>query len=212
MYTLYLKEHKDTGLKYLGYTKRENVHSYPGSGVYWRKHLSKHGWNYTTDILLETESEEELKNVGIYYSELWSICDSREFANLKTEEGVSGSSYGIETRKKMSDSAKKRGAPVTAWTSEQVSEMNKKSWQDPDTRKKRSEGISKALKGKTRGPQSEECKLKKSIALKGRKINLGAKYQMKTKICPHCGTEGKGGNMSRYHFDNCKTITKDLSP
>ena len=22
--------------------------------------------------------------------------------------------------------------------------------------------------------------------------------------CPHCGKEGKGGNMSRYHFDNCK--------
>jgi len=57
-----------------------------------------------------------------------------------------------------------------------------------------------------------EIYCKKSIALKGRKINLGAKYQMKTKICPHCGTEGKGGNMSRYHFDNCKTITKDLSP
>ena len=22
--------------------------------------------------------------------------------------------------------------------------------------------------------------------------------------CPHCGVEGGGGNMIRYHFDNCK--------
>ena len=22
--------------------------------------------------------------------------------------------------------------------------------------------------------------------------------------CPHCGLEGKGANMTRYHFDNCK--------
>lgn len=27
---------------------------------------------------------------------------------------------------------------------------------------------------------------------------------LKLKKCPHCGTEGKGGNMTRYHFNNCK--------
>jgi hypothetical protein len=26
----------------------------------------------------------------------------------------------------------------------------------------------------------------------------------KLKTCPHCGTTGGGGNMKRYHFDNCK--------
>lgn len=30
------------------------------------------------------------------------------------------------------------------------------------------------------------------------------KRSMKIKTCPHCGYEGSGGNMSRYHFDNCK--------
>lgn len=24
------------------------------------------------------------------------------------------------------------------------------------------------------------------------------------RICPHCGTKGKGGNMLRYHFNECK--------
>jgi hypothetical protein len=26
---------------------------------------------------------------------------------------------------------------------------------------------------------------------------------LKLMICPHCGLSGKGGNMSRYHFNNC---------
>jgi len=26
------------------------------------------------------------------------------------------------------------------------------------------------------------------------------------KQCPHCKTIGKGGNMTRYHFDNCKSL------
>lgn len=25
------------------------------------------------------------------------------------------------------------------------------------------------------------------------------------RICPHCGAEGRGGNMTRSHFDNCKS-------
>ena len=48
--------------------------------------------------------------------------------------------------------------------------------------------------GKTRKPFSEEWKQ----ALKDAK----AKEPIKT--CPHCGLEGKGPNMTRYHFNNCK--------
>lgn len=29
------------------------------------------------------------------------------------------------------------------------------------------------------------------------------------KKCPYCGIEGKGGNMTRYHFDNCSSYTLD---
>lgn len=32
----------------------------------------------------------------------------------------------------------------------------------------------------------------------------GQKLNMKLVKCPQCGKEGKGGNMTRYHFDNCK--------
>lgn len=34
--------------------------------------------------------------------------------------------------------------------------------------------------------------------------NRGRSYKMRLVACPHCGTSGKGGNMTRYHFDKCK--------
>lgn len=41
--------------------------------------------------------------------------------------------------------------------------------------------------------------------VKGRTIvnNKGHKYRLLT--CPICGKTGSGGNMKRYHFDNCKS-------
>lgn len=29
-------------------------------------------------------------------------------------------------------------------------------------------------------------------------------YKHKNRVCPYCGKEGSGGNMTRYHFNNCK--------
>lgn len=54
--------------------------------------------------------------------------------------------------------------------------------------------ISLGKTGKTREPFSEEWKQ----ALRD------AKARQPIKTCPHCGLEGKGPNMTRYHFDNCK--------
>jgi len=36
------------------------------------------------------------------------------------------------------------------------------------------------------------------------KTMLAMRGPRKQKTCPHCGLVGAGGNMSRYHFDNCK--------
>ena len=33
---------------------------------------------------------------------------------------------------------------------------------------------------------------------------VGMLENMKIFVCPHCRKEGKGGNMTRYHFENCK--------
>lgn len=38
--------------------------------------------------------------------------------------------------------------------------------------------------------------------------NRTEKYKYHTIECPHCGHTGGGGNMKRYHFDNCSKIKK----
>lgn len=65
---LYVKTHKQTGLKYLGKTTSKYPHTYPGSGVYWRNHLDKHGYDYTTEIIRECKTKKELAEWGLYYS------------------------------------------------------------------------------------------------------------------------------------------------
>ena len=55
------------------------------------------------------------------------------------------------------------------------------------------ENISKATKGK---PKSPEHAAKIGACQKGK--------QKITLTCPHCNKVGRGGNMKRYHFDNCK--------
>lgn len=87
---LYVKTHNKTGLKYLGKTVCKDPHKYPGSGTVWIRHLKKHGYDYTTEILLETDNKEELVTQGIYYSNLWNIVESTEWANLKKESGDGG--------------------------------------------------------------------------------------------------------------------------
>lgn len=88
---LYLKTHSVTGLKYLGKTTSKDPYTYRGSGKYWKEHIKKHGYDVKTQILLSTESEEELKETGLFFSRLWNIVESGEWANLKPEEGDGGS-------------------------------------------------------------------------------------------------------------------------
>lgn len=89
MYYLYHKVHNITGLNYLGHTKRD-PNRYQGSGKYWKRHIEKHGYDVTTKILFESNSIKEINEKGKYYSDLWNIVESPNWANLKQEEGDGG--------------------------------------------------------------------------------------------------------------------------
>jgi hypothetical protein len=89
MFYLYKKTHTITGLKYLGYTKKD-PHKYMGSGVRWTKHIGKHGNHVATEILCECDTKSEVKDKGRYYSILWNVAESDDWANLKMEEGDGG--------------------------------------------------------------------------------------------------------------------------
>lgn len=91
---LYVKTHNKTGLKYLGKTKSKDPHKYPGSGLIWKRHLKKYGKDYTTEIIKECADLEAVEFWGQYYSNLWNIVESDEWANLKPETGEGGGVRG----------------------------------------------------------------------------------------------------------------------
>ncbi len=112
-----------------------------------------------------------------------------EMIRLEYSEYVSGEdnpNYGkthsLETREKMSRKAKERIGEKNAFFGKTHS---------LETRKK----IKSSLTGLK---HSEETRMKMSEVRKGKKKNF------KTITCSICGKEGKGPNMSRYHFNNCK--------
>ncbi len=102
---IYIKE--VPGLKYLGVTKQD-PYEYSGSGTYWRNHLKAHGFtnkNIKTTILVKVRDKLELKTLGLYFSELYNIVESEEWANLIPESGDNdqyGRSTSEETRRKIS--------------------------------------------------------------------------------------------------------------
>jgi len=109
MIYLYLKTHNKTGLKYLGKTISDDPYSYPGSGKIWRRHIEKHGYDVTTEILLETTDSDELRSVGMYYSNLWNVVKSKEFANLIPEMGDGGAMpWTNKSRQKLAKANKGR--------------------------------------------------------------------------------------------------------
>lgn len=110
MIYLYKKTHKVTGLKYLGKTSKKDPYSYPGSGKRWRAHLDKHGYNFDTEILLESEDPAKIKEAGLHYSKIWNIVDDVNWANLKPESGDGGPfRHTAEAKQKISESSRKRG-------------------------------------------------------------------------------------------------------
>lgn len=142
---LYVKTHNKTGLKYLGKTTSSDPHKYPGSGKYWTRHLQKYGYDYSTEIIKECETIDEIREWGLYYSKLWNVAENNEWANLILEQGE-----GLD-----SESAK-------------ISTTNYHKNLSEFERRKRSENCSKGQKERfKKNPESKLTKTRKSDAHKG---------------------------------------------
>ena len=185
VYYLYVKTHTKTDLKYLGQTRRLDPIKYKGSGKIWRNHLVEHGYDDVhTEILLQTTNVSEIEQMGRYYSELWDVANSSEWANMKPETGHGGGlgeeGYKIlseklkghpnwllsqteESKKRISDGMKKT---LSRLTPEEQTIRAKNSFCKPESyTPERSKKISDALIGIKR---SDETKQKISIAHKNR--------------------------------------------
>jgi hypothetical protein len=90
IYYLMVKTHQKTGLKYLCQTTRCDYSVYQGSGLVWKRHINKHGYDVDTKIIQKCYSRTSLKSWGLFYSDLWSVVKSKQWANLRPEEGQGG--------------------------------------------------------------------------------------------------------------------------
>ena len=86
-YRLMIKTHNDTGLKYLCVTSKDNYELYKGSGVYWKNHIKEYGADITTEVLFETDDDDDLTQMGLKYSAAYDVVESSEWANLIPESG-----------------------------------------------------------------------------------------------------------------------------
>lgn len=125
-YFLYHKE-SPRGLNYLGITSQDPF-LYKGSGKYWKLHLNKHNIepeDIKTIILFETFDKEELREKGIYYSQLYDIVNSDNWANLieETGEGVFRTKLSEEHKRKISESNK--GRKLKPETIEKIANKNR---------------------------------------------------------------------------------------
>lgn len=198
MIYLYLKTHNTTGLKYLGKTKNDPF-KYLGSGKVWKEHLGQHGKDVSTIILRECANNKEVNVWGRYYSELFDVVQSKEFANLipETGGGVGNSNQVIteEQRNKISQALKGHKQSAETVQKRINSRLGYKHSKETIQKIKHSH-IGKTISDQTKMNMSESAKKRKKHAWTGKK--------RQTKTCPHCNKTGADNLMNRWHFDNCK--------
>ena len=190
IYSLYIKIHKKTGLKYFGYTK-QNPHLYPGSGTDWKIHLKKHGYEVHTEVLLQTTDKAEIVSWGILYSSKWNIVSAQDdFGNKiwanKIPETGSGAGRKIGSIMRSESKELIRAKAIGRKQSNECVE------------KRRLKMLGKTVwnKGKS-GYKLPQC------ANKGEKNPMYGKPVPK-KICPHCNKEVDIRNFARSHGNKCK--------
>jgi hypothetical protein len=225
MISLYIKTHNVTGLKYLGKTIKD-PHKYKGSGKYWLRHLQLHGNDVSTEVIFQTDDLSEFREIAEYYSELFNVVESSEWANLIVENGSGGDNPLSRT-------------PEAIRKRKETMQKNKKSKGKRVFSDSHRDKISRALLGKLKNPEaimksvatrkerypnlSEEVKIKISKALKGRTVDRSAEHADKILqsvlelnsiklCCIYCRKEGQFTTMHQFHLAKCKLNPDNTDP
>ena len=193
MITLYVKTHKVTGLKYLGKTERD-PYTYSGSGVRWKRELNKYGNDVETEVLFQSENLEDIRKKGLYYSALWNIVESNEWANFIEENGSGGDTSAYRDYEAMSRKTKgvsKGSQSETHRLNNSLGHIGQTPWN----------------KGKKTGSVSEETRKKHTLARTGKKRGKYTLHkephgfghlQGKKASCLCCHREFDLGNLAKH--------------
>lgn len=215
-----------TGKSYIGFHATDNLDdNYIGSGLYLKKAIKKHGKNNFCMGIIDFYSREEILEKEKYWINFYNTLVPNGYNLTEGGDGRLGYIPSIETRKKLSLAQKGKKASLQARQnmsngSNRKGYDNYASWlrrfgkeEADNLMKLYKEKLSMTGKGKKHHykpetkptnkhnigvPLTEEHRLNISLGGKGKK------HKMTLVICPHCQKEGKGGNMTRYHFEKCK--------
>lgn len=196
---LYHKRHRITGLNYFGKTTVE-PYVYTGSGKYWKRHLSKHGIDIETVNVWEFTNQDECTKFALKFSTEHNIVESKEWANLKLENGKDGGDPGLIGRQKISKS--KTGVKHTEKQNLKKSERQKGIKRSQEYLEKKIGLKYKQQLARIKPNKNKGKPISKEWIEKSAKSRTGMKYSIVE--CPYCGKQGGSSSMPRWHFDNCK--------
>jgi hypothetical protein len=154
---LLVMSHNVTGLKYFCKTSDlRNVYNYKGSGLYWKKHLNKHGKDVTVGVMGFYTDYQRCRNAALKFSQENDIVNSDAWANLVLENGTDGALNGSDNP----FYGKSHTPEMTEHLRQQKigKSVNKGAYRSPENRAK----ISASLKGRKNPAVSQ--------ALTGRKL------------------------------------------
>lgn len=192
---LYIKQHSITGKLYFGKTT-QNPETYLDSGVYWTKHIKKHGKHYVINLwYCLFYDRRQCEDFALSFSKTQNIVESTSWANYTFENGTDGFASGEDhpmrnplVRQKLSSSTK--GVPKAPKTE--------------DHKRKISQALSQI-------PRTSESNVKRSRTMKGNTNSTGPHtlvddyHTARPKLtCPHCGKETAINIAKSKHFDKCK--------
>jgi hypothetical protein len=198
---LCIKTHTVTGLKYFCKTTKNDYHSYPGSGIYWRRHLKEHGWSFTTELLGFYINKEECNAEATKFSIDNDIVKAvrsdgkKIWANAIIENGLDGGAtwYGLRPQEMIDRiAAKNRGRKRSLEVREKCRQNSllgtkRKSgeWNQSEESKQkiREKRALQVITKESREKAAEKLRGKKrpdvSIRLKGRKHTAEARENMR---------------------------------
>lgn len=178
---LYVKTHNTTGLQYFGKTI-SNRKSYRGSGTYWLRHLAKYGNDVSTEIVGYFTDEIWCMLYALEFSEQNDIVNSREWANLMLEDGVSGGdTFSYKSAEEKQSTNEKRRIAFNKLSDEEKAEY----------RLKNSNGVKKYIE------ENKDKRLQAALKIRDKRKSNGTAWHSNS-------TKEKIGNNSKSGTDEVR--------
>jgi hypothetical protein len=193
IYKLYVKQLPNGNL-YLGRTIK-NPFEYLGSGTLWKRTIKKNNYkviDIKTWVLFETNSFEELRELGLYYSKLFNIVKNKTWLNLIEESGEGLTNPTEELRDRLSKA--KLGIKRKPFTDVTKQKMRDVKLNVPLS-KHHKEAISAANK-------SQKERDKRSLAFTGRKLSDETRKKISDKIKEKWENADYENRKQKTHYKN----------